>query len=353
MKKILLTLLQVAVTAFALYWVFKDPKQRADMANAFRHADKGWLLAALAASVFSPMAAVVRWRSLLHVQKIYLSWFRVLQFYMVGAFFNLFLLGSTGGDAVKIFYLLREPATQGKRTGAVFAVIMDRVIGLLALIIMASVLVGIRYRWLTTTPRSAALLASFGFIMVGAVIMVVLTLAVMKLNLIDKLPARMPGRTKIIELAAAFQVYAHAWRATLGGIAVSFVGHGSFFFTNYFAARAVKADVSLLDISVIMPIVNTIVSLPISVSGVGVRENLFKNLLGDLCGVGADKAVPISVIGFLCSTIFFGLMGGVFYFFFRSSAGAPANVEQLQEQLEHEVETDVIEHGLPPAQPEG
>ena len=48
------------------------------------------------------------------------------------------------------------------------------------------------------------------------------------------------------------------------------------------------------DIFAIMPIVNTIVSLPVSVGGVGVREGLFSVLLGSLTGLSGAVAVVIS-----------------------------------------------------------
>ena len=53
-----------------------------------------------------------RWRRLLRVQEINLGWWRTLRVYLIGAFFNLFLLGATGGDIVKIYYAMRETVFQ-------------------------------------------------------------------------------------------------------------------------------------------------------------------------------------------------------------------------------------------------
>ena len=47
MKKILISLLQIAVTIAVLYWVFHDAHKRAQMAVALRSADYGWILAAV------------------------------------------------------------------------------------------------------------------------------------------------------------------------------------------------------------------------------------------------------------------------------------------------------------------
>lgn len=336
-RKMLLTALQVGVTLFALYWIFRKPDVRAGMLAALRQADPKWLLLSLLAAAISPIAATLRWGLLLRVQDIRLSWMRVTQLYMIGNFFNLFLLGSTGGDAVKLFYLLRlvEPK---KRAGAVMAVGIDRVIGLMALIVLATVLVISRYHWLTQTKAASALLASFALIIGSGALGIVVTGAVVGLRLTDKLPAAMPGRTKILEGAAAIQTYARSWPSVISCMFISFCGHSSFFFTYYCAARGLRTAISFWDMSVILPIVNTIIALPISVSGVGVRENLFVRLLGDLCGVGKGQAVSISIVGFASSVIFYGLLGGIFYLFYRSSDGVPPLPAHPEE-----VEAEVVE----------
>ena len=334
MKKALVTTLQIAVTVFALYWVFRDPKTREGMLIAVRDADKPWLLAALAAGSLSPITATIRLWMLLRVQGAGFSLAKIAQLYMVGMFFNLFLLGSTGGDAVKLFYLLRGGEAR-HRAGIILSVVMDRILGLLALMILAGIFLALRYQWLTRTPAVASVVHGFVVILVLAVGGVAAVFAAVQLRLIERLPANVPARSKLIELAGAVAVYTRAWQVTLGGIFISFIGHSSFFFTYYFAGRALRAGVSLLDMTVILPIINTILALPISVSGVGVRESLFKTLLHDLCGVGADKSVPISIIGFLCTVIFYGLVGGVVYLFFRSVAGAlPSHVEEVEAKME-------------------
>ena len=343
MKKILLTIFQIAVTVFALYWVFRKPETRAQMLGTLQHGDYRWIIAAALMAGLAPVCAVVRWWSLLRVQKIDLTLWRATQLYMIGMFFNVFLLGSTGGDAVKLFYVLRGSDPQ-KRAGIILSVIMDRLLGLLALIILATVLVGLRYHWLTRTPATANLVNSFATVLLMGAGGLVTVFVIIKARLVDRLPAGMPGRSKLIELAAAVEVYTRAWPTFLGGICISFVGHSSFIFTYYFAARALSAAVRLYDMAVLLPIVNTIVSLPISLSGVGVREGLFKTLLQDLCGVGEKQSVPISIIGFLCTVIFYGLVGWIVYLFYRSGAGAvPANVEAVEAGMENAVMPAITE----------
>ena len=73
MKKILITLFQLAVTIAVLYWVYHDPNRRAQMAEAIRSAQYRWVVLGILAYVMVEVAAAFRWHVLLKVQKIHLS----------------------------------------------------------------------------------------------------------------------------------------------------------------------------------------------------------------------------------------------------------------------------------------
>src|SRR6202051_4881600 len=147
MKKILATLFQLSVTIVVLYWVYHDPSRRAQMAAAIRNAEYRWVGMGILAYVVVEIAAVFRWHVLLKVQKIHLTLPRLTGLFFIGMFYNQFLPGGTGGDIVKTYLLWKE--TPGKKPGALLAVLFDRMIGLIALIIITGVLIFLRYGWLT------------------------------------------------------------------------------------------------------------------------------------------------------------------------------------------------------------
>ena len=319
MKKTLLTVLQVAVAAIVLFVVFKDPTQRAKMAEALHRADRGWLLAALVVTAISPLVAGLRWGQLLRAQCIALSWARVFQVYLIGNFFNLFMLGSTGGDVVKIFYTLRE-AGKERGTTAFLTVVMDRLIGLTALILISVAFIAGRFRWLTQTPEAARLVGLVGLILGSALTGILVTGVIAGLGLENRLPARLPGRAKIIELADVLRRYHRSWRTVVIGLALSLPGHAAIFACAWAAARSLGLTVPFGDISAVMPVVNTIVSMPVSIAGLGVREVVSQQLLGGLCGVSPENATVVAEITFVC-TSFYMLIGLVPYLLFRSGGG--------------------------------
>jgi uncharacterized protein (TIRG00374 family) len=338
MKKVLLSLLQIAVTIAVLIWVFHDPHKRAQMAVALRMADYRWVVGAVAAYFLVEFAAAVRWWILLKVQRIHLSMPRVSGLFLIGMFYNQFLPGGTGGDIMKSYLLLKE--TPGKATGALLAVVFDRMVGLVALITITGALIALRYNWLTQLPETKHLIWLLVAILASAVLMLVTSFVVSGFHLAHQLPQRFPGREKLIELSAAYHLYARHWRATLVAFGASIIAHLSTFGTFLCVAYAFRAQVAVVDFFAIMPVERTISSLPISFAGVGLREKIFQIMLHGLCGVPEAVAVLIGSMSFLvmlaCSA-----PGGIVYFLYKPS-GQTGHVKlsEMRKEvatLEHEI----------------
>ena len=338
MKKVLLTLLQLAVTIAVLYWVFHDPEKRAKMAIALRAADLRWLGAAILAYIVVEVAAAARWHVLLKVQGIHLSSARLTGLFMIGLFFNQFLPGGTGGDIVKSYLLVKE--TPGKITGAVLAVLFDRVIGLVAIVTITGTLIGLRYDFLSQTHETRTLLWTLLAILGFSVLSLLSTFVISGFNLVHRLPRKFPGRERLIEVSAAYHLYAHHWGATLIAFGCSLVAHLATFTTFLFVAYSLSAGVAAVDFFAIMPIERTISALPISFAGVGVREHILQVMLSGLCGVPPAVAVLIGSMSFLV-TLLCAAPGGLVYLFYRpSGATAHVNLKEMQREvatLEHQI----------------
>src|SRR5205085_569935 len=289
MKKTLLTILQLAVTGALLYWVFHDDKVRGAMADGLHNADHSWILAAIAAYLIVELAAVVRWHILLKVQGIQLSAARITGLFIIGMFYNQFLPGGTGGDVVKTYLLWKE--TPGNKPGALLAVLFERMIGLIALIIITGVLIFLRYDWLTSAPATRPYVGFVLVVFAASVLFVVTTFIISGFNLLHKLPDHFLGRDKLIEISAAYHLYARHWRATAGAFAASLVCHLGTFATFLCVAYAFRANLAAVDFFAIMPVERTISSLPISLAGVGTREYILQVMLSNLCAVPIGAAL--------------------------------------------------------------
>ena len=337
MKRVLLTLLQLSVTAAMLWFVFHDPNQRAKMAIALRSADYRWVGAGILAYLLVEIAAAVRWQILLRVQKIDLSLPRVSGLFLIGMFYNQFLPGGTGGDIIKSYLLLKET---DKKAGALLAVVFDRLIGLVALVAITVTLVSLRYDLLSKTPETQKLLWLLLILLGSSILGLVTSFVISGFNLFHLLPHKFPGREKLIEIAAAYHLYAHHWIATFMAFSVSIVAHLATFTTFLCVAYAFHAGVSVIDFFAVLPVVRTITALPISFAGVGLREQILQIMLHNLCNVPVEVAKLIGTMSFLIIFVCC-LPGGIVYFLYRPS-GQVGHVRMREMQrevktLEHEI----------------
>jgi glycosyltransferase 2 family protein len=100
-----------------------------------------WLLVAalVVMSVQAPLSAY-RWRMLLSVQGVHITFMESLRLTYVGWFFNNWMPGATGGDFIKAYYIAQNTH---KKTEVVTVVFLDRVIGLVAMCMMGAAAVAV------------------------------------------------------------------------------------------------------------------------------------------------------------------------------------------------------------------
>ena len=314
MKRIGILLVQLAVTGAGLWYVFHDQQKRAEIADALRQAHRTWILLGWVSYSAVEVIATVRWQMLLRIQGITLTWLRAFSFVMIGLFFNMFLPGLVGGDAVRLYLVFKCAPRQ--KTRATLSVAMDRILGMCSILLLAGLSVGVRFGWLS---RSAATLhivyLVLALLAVGSVC-VVLFFGAVHFGLLRKLSKRTPFRPAIIESGKALQLYGTYPGVMSVAFAITVVAHLVYYLSYYCAAQSLQgartAGLSLTDILSIMPLVNTVTALPVSFGGVGVRETLFQELLGNLANVPPAIAALTASLGFVIQASW-GLIGAGVY----------------------------------------
>lgn len=317
-KRVGLTLLQFLVTAAAIYYVFHDAQKRAQIWEALLAADWRWLAASWLVYGAVEAIATVRWQMLLRVQRITVSWLRAGVIVTVGLFFNLFLPGLIGGDAMRLYLLFQK--VPRRKTRATLSVVMDRMFGLFSLITLAAVVVWWRFGWLQQAPQTARVTYLALGLLGGAGIFLLLLLGAIAFHLAPSLPRPFPFRHAILETSQALHLYRRHPRTIGIAFALTIVSHLAYYLSYYCAMRSLPAPAhetaSIGDFFSIMPLVNTITGIPISFGGVGVRETLFQTLLGQLAHVPVALAAVSASLGYAVQASW-GLIGGAAYLFLR------------------------------------
>lgn len=340
LKKFIITLIQTLVTCALLWWLFHDPVKRHQMLDALHTANPVWLVPGFACFGLVLVTSAFRWQLLMAVQEIHLKWFRVWQLVMIGMFYNLFLPGGTGGDLVKIFYAVKEAP---KSKSAVFlSVVVDRLTGMFALIIVSVGVFAYFHKILMSLPMVRAFLLAVGIIFGGVLFLILLGLIIDRYHLAKRLPKGMPGYVAILDIARAFSVYARAWKSIVHAVLLSMILNVFIFAAAIFSAFSFVGNPGAAAMASVIPIVNTISSLPISLAGIGVREKLFAAMLHSLYGTSENLAVLISITGFALVVIW-GLLGGVVSLFYRPGDGSHLSLDEVESQvgeIEHQIEAE-------------
>lgn len=317
MKKHIQVLLQASISVGLLIWIFSKPEFRDQIWEVVAGADPGWLLAGFVVAGVASLLGVVRWNIFLRMQGIRLPFWDVLRISFLGLFFNCFMFGAVGGDVVKVLWL----SARGHSKAAGFiSVILDRISGFPPLVAVCLLAMPWWLQWSRQIPE----LKPVPIFMVGYLgLVALLLLASMILTgsgWLDRLPVpsedapdrkerfRRHLQTRLRKLNAAYRLAVTSWRQSLLATGLSLlvlVGHFSIF---YCSARAFGLKTPVREFFAIMPVVDVIAAMPVSLGGFGVREEVFVRMLGALEGVPVAQAVSISLGGAVLFMVW-GLFG--------------------------------------------
>jgi len=312
----LLTILQVAVTLGLLWWLFHDEERRTAMWEALQTADWRWMILAVAAAGLCEWFGILRWQLFLRMLHIEVPLREITRLFFIGAFFNQFLPGTTGGDVVRVIYLMRDHPEH--KTAGFLSVAVDRLLAVLVLVIMGLLLAWTRSNWFAGSFAVGNLMKWFAVTLFVMGVALVASFVLTRRDLLARLPRRIPFRKQIIKLSTLWQLCIENRREALLGTVYTVPMLLSYFMAFAFAARAFVPEATMKfwtlfwDMLSVMPLVTAVSSLPISLNGMGVRETLFEKILQDLFHLPGSTGVLISIAG-AAVYLLWGLVGGVFY----------------------------------------
>lgn len=270
------------------------------------------LLMVLAVLIFfsSSLLGAVQWHILLRAAGVDLPFGKTFRLYFTGLFFNNFLPANVGGDAVKIFDVVRT----GNDPHKVFAVtLLDRVFGITGLCLLA---LG------ASIFLSAGGSASYDKIYILVFLACLVPIFLLALN------KRISGSFRTIMGKIQWwgigeridQVLSH-----LGGLinlrsmsirllALTLLIQALRVATHIFIGRSLGIDISTMSaihFFVFVPLLGLIMILPVSINGLGLREGAGVVLFMQI-GIGEELAVLMEFITYVVQ-VAVSLLGGIFF----------------------------------------
>lgn len=305
---------QIVVTAVLLVLLFRNfdwMSFRAALSRTplwFYSASFGVLIAGQALYVF-------KWGLVLDGMGLRVPFWRLAEQYLLGIFFNNFLPTMIGGDAARVYYLGRQ---EGYATIAT-SVLVDRGLGFLSMAAWGSVLVW----WLDiTTP---AFVVARRVLTAMCIVLVAGLAAALTLRLapLVALLHHWPLMGRVADMLDLLRKRGRPLRRRPGVIAAVLLAGFLYFlpfgwsYQAYFrlsSGLAVPYGAILLVLIAIAVLSN----IPVSVNGIGLREQLHYLLFASL-GVSKELAVGISIIVF-SQFLILSLLGGLVWLRLRGRA---------------------------------
>jgi uncharacterized membrane protein YbhN (UPF0104 family) len=287
-------LIRLCVSAGLLWWLFSRFELTGILASFQELSPRVWLVAALMYLAAQTLSSI-RWYILSDALSFPGQWRDYLVFYFVGMYFNLFLPTSMGGDVLKIHFLSRDG---GRRLMAAYSVVGDRLFGLVAMVLLGAGAAGLRPDVLP--GHFVAALWIGGVVLVFGMVCLPFVHRILK-GLWPKLVERLGGvivlwqRPRTIPTVLGLSLCLQA----MGMGAVALLGGG------------IGIEMPLVFYFASLPLINIATAIPISFSGVGVREGTFVYFLG-IKGVPAEQALCLGIL-FFSVQVAASLLGGGAY----------------------------------------
>jgi len=277
-----------------------------------------------------PLLATVRWQIILSPGDINLKLRDMLKLTYTGLFFNLVFPGSVGGDAIKgvIFYRLTKNSSL-----AASSIVLDRMIGLLALTILSAIASGIYYK---ISADTTYILVSGGFLLI-----LLFTFCLMVISPFQNLLLSLLRWTKMKKLEDFTQKSLNflTWFRKNPGVlfltvGLSIISHILSVIICYLIGLSLGLKIFIGYHFLFFPLIALIFSIPVSIAGLGLREGAFAYFYS-LIGVPEEASLALSLLYFFqCMLV--SLMGGVIYMF----SSFPPKEELMEEARDRNLDRD-------------
>ncbi len=297
-------LLRLAISVVILTWLFSRIDIGAVL-SAFSMIPLPIWLGSFSLYVFSQILSSVRWFIIGKVLGFGGRFITYLKFYFVGMYFNLFLPSAIGGDVLKAFFLSR--GGNGKLKAS-YSIVSDRLLGLWAMFIIGAIASTFSEEGLPGKWRH--LLLFLAIAMTGtALVIPVFSRFISSLN--SKLGPGQGLARRILGMVEYMLIFWRYPKSLLYGLGLSLLLQLCGMTGAYLLGQGLDIGVGYGFYLSVLPIIALLTVLPISLSGLGVREGGFVFFF-QLKGVPIEKAVALSLSVFAIQAAA-AFIGGIGY----------------------------------------
>lgn len=258
--------------------------------------------------VFMAMVSValssLKWKILLSINGIHMEFLRLVRYYFISMFFNNFLPTRIGGDVYRVYKTYNNPKS---KTGAIVAVVTERLTGVFAITLMGTIAGLISYAH--DNQEVSGITALIGAICVLTSIIAVLLIYYGKLGAYLQSKKMVPEKVKLA--INNLREYTQKPFHTVMAFVVSFVFHIAMVVKFAVLFYGISEECGVIAIAVVLLVSNVISMIPLSLNGIGLLEGSFIVAIQTF-GVSYDSALTVMLIN-RSVIMLVSLVGAIFY----------------------------------------
>lgn len=307
MKKHLITVAKIIVSTALIILLINKLGFR-DILLQFQTANFWWLFLAIFIFTVSNFLGALQWFLLLRARNINLSFSHVLSYYYVGLFFNNFLIGYIGGDAIRIYDITKQ---SGDSSSAVSTVFLDRFMGFVLLTTLAMIAGLIWQNMLESKTMLLIIVVIFVCWVLSFVFLFNEKLA-QSLGKLIKLVFTPKNNGKIQEIYKNINSFKHERKTLVSIVLISVAVQTVRVLVHYLAALSLGVRGHIKYFFLFIPIIALLSSLPISIGGIGIREGSGVALFSKIPEFIPEMVVAMELLAYLIGIIA-AIPGGIIF----------------------------------------
>jgi hypothetical protein len=304
-------LLRFIVAAAALYLAFRG-ENFSEVVDVLLGLNLWIFAGAMGIYIISQLIFVARWSLLLKAQSIKIGFWPAFRLHLLGLFYNNCLPGFVGGDLPRAWYVTKHT---DKKLEAALSVFVDRVIGLIGMLIMAFGC----YWFIPEESREDGFNFKFEmnifsrlneyksiFIWLGVVFTVIIVILVSnrrgRMLLKRGFEAiRRHGVSMLGKVRQSIRIYCHKWPAIVAALLLTFCCQGLTVSAMWLMGRELGIEVHAKYYFIFFPISWLLGAVPISVGGLGIMEGWLKMMFMRVGTISSENALALA----LCQRLLF------------------------------------------------
>lgn len=308
-KKLILPLVRIIISVSLIVFLVKT--QFKDIRSALeiiKSVNKPLLILSLSTHIFGIWITAVRWNTLLGTQKVKLGTTTLTLTVLIGFFFNNFLPTSIGGDVFRTYDAAKKANIPIETSASI--IIVERFSGIISTSTYAIIALFLGF---TAIGNQSFIIPVIIFFIICIIIaFFILNPSMLRLNkLINRIKFLKKVKEKLANIYFTFLSFKKFKWVLVRVMIYSFLLQFAVILNYFLAAKSLGINLNLTAFIFIVPVVTIIAMVPISIGGIGIRENTLVFIMTAI-GVGSEQAALCALLIFLM-LIFIGIIGGIIY----------------------------------------